>query len=73
MNSPFSVFLKQQIETPSSSFDFFVMARLVVLLLFILVYSPGNISSRHPAPLAPFAIRAIIDEYYAKNEHMQTL
>jgi hypothetical protein len=45
------------------------MALLVVLLLFILVYSPGNIFSKNPAPLAPFAIRAIIDEYYVKTEH----
>jgi hypothetical protein len=42
------------------------LARLVLLFLFILVYSAGSIIAKAPSSLAPFAIKAIIDDYFAK-------
>jgi hypothetical protein len=45
------------------------MKRVEVLLLFILVYSTGIVSSSHPKSLALPAIRSIIDEYHIKYEH----
>jgi hypothetical protein len=45
------------------------MKRLAVLLLFILVYATSAGITRAPEPLAPLAIKAVIDDYFAKNVH----
>jgi hypothetical protein len=52
-----------------SLFGFVVMARLAVLFLFILVYATSANNSRTHETLAPFAIKAVIDEYFTKNVH----
>jgi hypothetical protein len=45
------------------------MKRVAVLLLFILVYSTSSAIARAPVPLAPLAIKAVIDDYFATNVH----
>jgi hypothetical protein len=45
------------------------MARLAVIVLFILIYSNVPANSRTLEPLAPAAIKAVINEYYADTVH----
>jgi hypothetical protein len=45
------------------------MTRLAVIVLFILVYSVTASNIRATEPLAPAAIKAVIDDYYARNVH----
>jgi hypothetical protein len=52
-----------------SPFDFVAMTRLAVLFLFILIYSTSSASTRAFQSLAPPAIKAVVDEYFAKNVH----
>jgi hypothetical protein len=52
-----------------SLFGFVIMKRLVVLLLFILVYATSADNSRATKPLASLAIKTVVDEYFTKNVH----
>jgi hypothetical protein len=52
-----------------SLLNFVAMTRLVVLFLFILIYYTSADNTRPSQSLAPLAIKAVIDEFFAKNVH----